>query len=96
MRPFPPSFHLNPFANAGLEKDNTCTAGDPGDYVNDTPQESMSTSGCPTGKDSCPNSPGLDPISNFMDYSIDECYTSFSPDQMVRMNSMFNLYRAGY
>ena len=46
--------------------------GDPGDYVDDTPQESVSTSGCPRGKDSCPGIKGLDPINNFMDYSTDE------------------------
>lgn len=52
-------------------QDNTCATGDPGDYCDDTPQESQSTTGCPTGKDSCPGSPGLDPVSNYMDYSTD-------------------------
>lgn len=64
--------------------------------MNDTPQESMSTSGCPSGKDSCPNDPGLDPINNYMDYSTDECYTQFTADQIMRIQNMFNLYRAGY
>ncbi|KAL6720106.1 alkylphosphocholine resistance protein lem3 [Lecanora helva] len=53
-------------------QDNSCTPGDPGDYVDDTPQEAVSTSGCPTGKNSCPNRPGRDPISNYMDYSTDD------------------------
>ena len=52
-------------------QDNTCATGDPGDYCDDTPQESQSTTGCPMGKDSCPGSPGLDPINNYMDYSTD-------------------------
>ncbi|MCJ1461078.1 hypothetical protein MMC28_011460 [Mycoblastus sanguinarius] len=52
-------------------QDNTCTSGDPGDYIDDTPQEGVSTVGCPTGKDSCPQDAGLDPISNYMDYSTD-------------------------
>jgi Pregnancy-associated plasma protein-A len=42
---------------------NSCGATDFGDYVADTPQEATSTDGCPTGKDSCPNSgiaPGYD------------------------------------
>ena len=53
-------------------QDNTCNPSDSGDFMNDTPQESISTSGCPTGKNSCPNLPGNDPISNYMDYSTDE------------------------
>lgn len=52
-------------------QDNTCDSNDPGDYIDDTPQESVSTDGCPTGKDSCPNCPGVDPIHNYMDYSTD-------------------------
>jgi len=58
---------------------NTCRGGDPGDYVDDTPQEGTSTSGCPRGKDSCPGSPGVDPIGNFMDYSTDAWCVSLSP-----------------
>jgi hypothetical protein len=42
-----------------------------GDMVDDTPQESQASSGCPIGKDSSPGQPGLDPIHNFMDYSGD-------------------------
>ncbi len=55
-------------------QDNTCTAGDSGDFIDDTRQESVATTGCPAGKNSCPGltAPGADPISNFMDYSTDE------------------------
>ena len=63
-------------------QDNSCTAGDPGDYIDDTPQESVSTDGCPSQegvvKDSCPGSPGVDPVNNFMDYSNDEWLVLFS------------------
>ena len=64
------------------EQDTSCSAGDPGDYIDDTPQEGASTDGCPTGKDSCPKIPGLDPINNYMDYSTDAwyvCLLSFCP-----------------
>jgi hypothetical protein len=52
-------------------QDNSCDPSDPGDYIDDTPCESVSTDGCPVGKDSCPNLAGLDPIHNYMDYSTD-------------------------
>ncbi|KAL9116821.1 MAG: hypothetical protein Q9187_006650, partial [Circinaria calcarea] len=42
-----------------------------GDSVSDTPLQSTATSGCPTGKDSCPSATGLDSINNYMDYSYD-------------------------
>ena len=52
-------------------QDTSCATDDPGDYIDDTPQESVSTDGCPVGKKSCPDCPGDDPIHNFMDYSTD-------------------------
>ena len=71
----------------------TCQPSDSGDFVIDTPQESEPTSGCPKKKDSCPDSPGLDLVSNVMDYSDDACYTGFTPGQAARMANMLELYR---
>ncbi len=64
-----------------------------GDYVDDTPAERTPTSGCPLGKDTCPE-PGLDPIHNYMDYSYDACYFEFTPGQSSRMQDHFAFFRA--
>ena len=59
-----------------------------GDHVDDTPYMSVPTSGCPLGKDTCTRGAGVDPIHNFMDYSIDACYTQFTAGQAERMQKM--------
>ncbi len=67
-----------------------CTATN--DEVADTPAQSSSTNGCPTGRDSC-NLPGLDPIHNYMDYSYDSCYNQFTAGQSARAGTMWTTYR---
>ena len=63
--------------------DGDCTMDD---FCADTPEAASATEGtCPDGQDTCPDSPGLDMVENYMDYSSEGCMNIFTTDQKYRI-----------
>jgi hypothetical protein len=67
----------------------------PGDEVGDTPAEASPNFGPanPT-RDTCPNDPGKDPTTNYMDYTDDADMSEFTPGQIERIKQQVGLYRS--
>jgi hypothetical protein len=65
----------------------------PGDQVADTAAEGEPSFYCQTTRDTCTTSPGLDPVHNFMDYSLDTCMYLFTAGQVRRMDVAFEKWR---
>ena len=57
--------------------------------VDDLPPQDSPSSGCPVGRNSCPDHIGFDPIHNFMDYSNDACFEDFSLGQYSLMRHTY-------
>lgn len=66
---------------------------DNGDQVFDTPAEKTPSFECNKKRDTCPDIPGKDPVTNFMDYSPDDCVTEFSLGQINRMWDSIDKYK---
>jgi hypothetical protein len=64
-----------------------------GDQVDDTAPEASPACFCPEGRDTCAGD-GLDPITNFMDYTQDNCMFEFTTGQAVRMQQAWAAFRA--
>lgn len=62
------------------------------DRISDTPREKSPASGCPLSRDTCAE-PGLDPVTNFMDYSDDSCVEEFTPEQELWMKDQVETFR---
>jgi hypothetical protein len=60
------------------------------DFCEDTPNAGQENTGCPINIDSCPESPGLDMVENYMDYTDDACMNIFTADQKTRMITVMN------
>jgi len=69
-----------------------------GDGVADTPAHMRRSTLCDRDYDTCPDDipdidKGLDPVSNYMSYGLDDCQDNFTPGQIERMVAMMAYFR---
>lgn len=66
------------------------------DFVDDTPNQTTSSSGCLTGikTDDCTSSGNGIMYQNYMDYSYDACMVMFTNQQVSRIETALSLYRS--
>jgi hypothetical protein len=78
----------------GLDHTFAGGCGHPGDSIKDTPAEAEPQFFC-AARDSCVGSPfpGMDPITNFMDYVDDVCMDHFTDRQTLRMRKHWHAFR---
>jgi hypothetical protein len=65
--------------------------------IGDTPNQAIATTNCPSGiiTDACTASaPGII-YQDYMDYTMDDCYSMFTKKQVARMEYLLENYRAG-
>ena len=71
----------------------------PGDLIDDTPYErspayeAVPENNCAKGRDTCPDLPRKDPVTNFMDYSSDYCVRKFTNQQKRMMQDVIEVFR---
>ncbi|HUZ61888.1 MAG TPA: choice-of-anchor J domain-containing protein [Hanamia sp.] len=65
--------------------------------IGDTPNQAIATTNCPSGTvtDACSTAaPGII-YQDFMDYTMDDCYSMFTKKQVARMEYVLETYRTG-
>jgi hypothetical protein len=75
------------------DDNGACTGSD---FVDDTPNQAISTSGCFTGikTDTCTTGGNGIMYQNYMDYSNDDCLIMFTSQQVTRIESALSVYRS--
>lgn len=66
-----------------------------GDRVDDTAPEDSPAIGCEVGRDTCTGDDEPDPVTNYLDYSDDDCLSELTAGQSARMLAMWQRYRSG-